>query len=51
MDDFEKHLFNMIPSTELKTVKTSFQLKLKEDINKIRKSKHVFVFANKTYSL
>ena len=51
MESFEKDLFNMKPSIKFKTTKNNFQLKLKEDVNKIRKSKNVFVFADKTNNL
>ena len=51
MESFEKDLFNMIPSIKFKTIKKRkiFQLKLKEDVNKIRKSRNRF--ANKTNNL
>ena len=47
MGGFEKDFPNTILSTKLQTIKSSFQLKLKEDVNKIRKSKNVFVFATR----
>ena len=51
MESFEKDLLNMIPSIKFKTIKNNFQLQFKEDINKIRKSKNVFVFTDKTINL
>ena len=47
MVGFEKNFPNTILSTKLHTIKSNFQLKLKEDVNRIRKSKNVFVFATR----
>ena len=41
----------MILSIKFKKIKNNFQLKLKQDVNKIKKSKNVFVFADKTNNL
>ena len=51
MESIEKDLFNMIPSIKFKTIKNNFQMKLKEDAKKVRISKRVFVFADKTNNL
>ena len=50
IESFED-LFNMVPSIKFKMIKNNFWLKLKEDVNKIRKSKNMFVFADKTNNL
>ena len=41
----------IIPFIEIETIKNNLQLKLKEDENKIRKSKNVFVIADKNNNL
>ena len=51
MEAFEKEFFDMIPNIRFRSVKHTFQKKLKEDILKIKQSPNVFVFADKTSNI
>ena len=48
MEAFEKEFLDMIPNIKFRSVKDTFQKKLKEDIPKIKQSPNVFVFVNKS---
>ena len=45
---FEKDLSNLISSFEYSEYKSSFQKQLQKDVNRINKSKNVFILADKT---
>ena len=51
METFEKEFLDMIPNIKFRSVKDTFQKKLKEDIPKIKQSPNVFVFADKTSNI
>ena len=51
MEAFEKELLDMIPNIKFRSVKDTFQKKLKEDVPKIKQSPNVFVFAEKTTNI
>ena len=51
MEAFEKEFLDMIPNIKFRSVKDTFQKKLKEDIPKIKQSPNVFVFADKTSNI
>ena len=51
MEAFEKEFLDMIPNIKFRSVKDTFQKKLKEDIPKIKRSPNVFVFADKTSNI
>ena len=51
MEGFEKELLDIIPNIKFRSVKDTFQKKLKEDIPKIKQSPNVFVFAEKTTNI
>ena len=51
MESFQKDLLNRIPSVKFKTIINNFQLKLKDDVNQIRKPKNMFVFADEIQNL
>ena len=44
----EIETYDMVRNTEFRNVRNYFQDKLKEDLNKIRSSKNLFVFADKS---
>ena len=44
METFEKEFLEMISNIKFRSVKDTFQKKLKEDIQKIKQSPNVFVF-------
>ena len=43
-----KDVFDIIKSIKFRKVRNKFQEELKEDLSKIRKSRNMFVFADKT---
>ena len=47
MEAFEKEFLERISNIKFRSVKDTFQKKLKEDIPKIKQSPNVFVFADK----
>ena len=47
----ENNIYDMVKNIELRDVRRDFQDKLREDINKIRSSKNLFVFVDKSTSL
>ena len=49
MTDFENDLQQMIKNVEFRQISNSFQGKLKNDIDHIKKSNKIFVFADKKY--
>lgn len=51
MIDFEMDLLNMVENIEFRQVKSDFQAKLKEDLNKINSSNKMFVEADKTRNM
>ena len=51
MTDFENDLQQMIKGVEFRQISHSFQGKLKNDIEHIKKSKKIFVFANKSRNI
>ena len=48
LEEFEKDVFDIIKSIKFRKVRNKFQEELKEDLSKIRKSRNMFVFADKT---
>ena len=51
LEMFEKSLLHIINSIKFRNQKNTFQKKLKADINEIKKSTDVFVFADKTSNI
>ena len=51
LEMFEKGLLHIINSIKFRNQKNTFQQTLKADINEIKKSTHVFVFADKTSNI
>ena len=51
LESFEKELIGLINKIEFKTVRDQFQSKLKSDISKVKCSKNLFVFADKTSNI
>ena len=51
MEALKKEFLDMIPNIKFRSVKDTFQKKLKEDIPKIKQSPNVFVFADKTSNI
>ena len=51
VEAFEKESLDMIPNIKFRSVKDTFQKKLKEDIRKIKQSPNVFVFADQTSNI
>ena len=49
--EFENDMYEMMKSAEFKNIKNKFQYKLKDDLEKIRKSGKVAVPADKTTNL
>ena len=49
--DFEDDLFNIAKSIKYRQTKDTFQRKKKEDIRKLKSSKNVYVFADKTTNI
>ena len=49
--DFEDDLFNIAKSIKYRETKDTFQRKMKEDIRKLKSSKNVYVFADKTTNI
>ena len=47
-EEFEKDVFGTVKSIKFRKVRSKFQEELKEDLSKIRKSRNMLVFANKT---
>ena len=45
---FDRDLWDLVNKIELQKVSSNFQSQLKEDIKTIKKSKQIFVFADKT---
>ena len=50
LNSFENVLYNLIQSIEFKTVKNKFLNKLQKDVENIRSSKNMLVFADKSTS-
>ena len=48
---FENGLYDMMRSIEFKSVRNNFQSTLREDLNKIKSSRNLLVFADKTTNL
>ena len=48
LEEFEKDVFDIIKSIKFRKVRNKFQEELKEDLSKIRKSRNMFVFTDKT---
>ena len=48
LEEFEKDVFDIIKSIKFRKVRKKFQEELKEDLSKIRKSRHMLAFADKT---
>ena len=48
LEEFEKDVFDIIKSIKFRKVRNKLQEELKEDLSKIRKSRNIFVFADKT---
>ena len=48
LEEFEKDVFDIIKSIKFRKVRNKLQEELKEDLSKIRKSRNMFVFADKT---
>ena len=51
MEASEKEFLDVIPNIKFRSVKDTFQKKLKEDIPKIKQPLNVFVFASKTRNI
>ena len=51
MEAFETEFLHMIPNIKFRSVKDTFQMKLKEGIPKIKQSPNIFVFAEKTSNI
>ena len=51
LSPFESDLYDMIRSINFKPVRNDFQKKLTGDINNIKSSKHLLIFADKTTNL
>ena len=51
LSPFESDLYDMIQSSNFKPVKNKFQKKLTEDINNIKSSENLLIFADKTTNL
>ena len=51
VEAFEKESLSMIPNLKFRSVKDTFQKKLKENILKIKQSPNVFVFADQTSNI
>ena len=51
METFEKQFLDMRPNIRFRSVKDTFQKKLKENIVKIKQSPNVFTFAGKTSNI
>ena len=51
MDAFEDDLFNVVNNITFRNITDKFQTTLKKDINKIKDSENVFIFADKTTNL
>ena len=51
LTSFENDIYDMVRNIEFIKVHNDFQDKLKEDINGIRSSKNLFVFADKSTNL
>ena len=48
---FKRDLWNLVNKIKFRKVSNSFQNQLKEDIKAIKKSKKIFVFADKTSNI
>ena len=48
LDNFEKALFNVVPSLKIRKLNETFQEKMKFDISEIKSSPNAFIFADKT---
>ena len=48
---FERDLWDLVNKIELRKVSSNFQSQLKENIKTIKKSKNIFVFADKTWNI
>ena len=51
LDNFEKDLFNVVPSLKIRKLNETFQEKMKSDISEIKSSPNVFIFADKTSNI
>ena len=51
LTSFENGLYNMVQSIEFKSVRNNFQSTLSKELNKIRSSRNLLVFADKTTNL
>ena len=51
LSPFESDLYDMIWSINFKPVRNDFHKKLMEDINNIKSSENLFIFADKTTNL
>ena len=51
LSPFESDLYHMIPSINFKPARNDFQKKFTEDVNKIKSSENLLVFARKTTNL
>lgn len=49
--EFEKDLFGLVNKIQFRTVRDTFQNKLKSDIDKINRSQNIFAFADKTCNI
>ena len=51
LDEFEKDLYDIVPSLKYRKINNDFQKNLKKDISEIISSKNMFIFADKTNNL
>ena len=51
LTSFENDIYDMVRNLDFRKARNDFQDKLKEDINEIRSSKNLFVFADKSTNL
>ena len=50
LNEFENSMYDMIKNSDFRSVRNSFQYKLKEDLKKVQSSSKIMVFAEKTAS-
>ena len=51
LDEFEKYLYDIVPSLKYRKINKDFQKNLKKDIPEIISSKNMFIFGDKTNNL
>ena len=51
LQNFENNLFSISKTVKFSNIKHKFQQKIKDDLNKIKSSRNVLVFADKTTNI